>query len=124
VKHLRTQPGVEAPDDAELVAVFETSGVVRGIERVADAVSVAGRGSVVLTMVAAARREWLRQSAVDRTRRAGIALISAATVHLMLVLWQGPLPGWLWLVVPALAVAFGALMVVAPARGLARERHP
>ena len=43
----------------------------------------------------------------------------AVAVHLALTLWQGPIAGWLWLVIPAMAAVFGALFTLAPSRGLA-----
>jgi hypothetical protein len=52
-------------------------------------------------------------------RGGGIALLTAVSVHLALTLWQGPIAGWLWLVIPAMAAGFGALFTLAPSRGLA-----
>lgn len=123
MKQPAAQSKNEAANSAALVAVVESSGFVRGVERVVGVVCEAGRTSAVVALVTGALGAWLRQSLIDRIRLSGVALVSAAVVHLALMLWHGPTPGWLWLVVPALAVGFGGLMMLAPARGLADEAH-
>jgi len=114
----------EPPDDAELAAVVEASAVVRLVARVVNTVRNAANHSAFANRACAVRGAWLRQLPAQRTRETGAALVTAASAHLALVFWQGRPPGWLWLVVPALAIAFGLLMALAPSRGLRDEVRP
>jgi hypothetical protein len=118
VTRLARVTACEAPDEADVVRAVETSSVVAAIERVLDAVSAAARTSVVVRLATARSKAWLGQPLVRRARGAGVALLTAVAVHLALAFWQGPMAGWLWLVIPALAAAFGALLALAPSRGL------
>lgn len=110
-------------DDTELVAIVERSGVARFIERIVTTLRGAARGSALLGTVDAARQSWVSQSVRVRTRYSGIALISASTVHVALMLWQGGPLGWMWLIVPTVVGLLGGLMALAPGRGEVPERH-
>ena len=63
--------------------------------------------------VASAAEQWRALATADRRRTTGLVLIIAAGVHVGLQLAQGTPPSWLWLVVPALAVAHGLLQLAA-----------
>jgi len=51
----------------------------------------------------------------ERWHGIAIVLLVAVTVHVTLMMIQGPRPGWFWLIVPAMAASFG-LFLIAGAR--------
>lgn len=69
--------------------------------------SQAGR---TLTWVAGA---WSGDAWGARFQAIGTLLLMATITHLALTMVQGPRPGWFWLVIPGLAMAFGVLLLVA-----------
>lgn len=112
------------PDEAAVARVIESSATVAAVTRLRAHARTAARTSLIATAWRTAWREWREQSLSDRTRSTGLALLTAAGVHLGLSLWRRPVAGWLWLVVPVLAAAFGALMAVAPARAQSATKRP
>jgi hypothetical protein len=113
----------EATGDAALVAIAESSAVVRLIAFAVRAVCAAGGQSRVVATARSARRAWFAESSIDRTRACGIGLVTAASVYVLVGVWVPPTPGWLWLVVPAMAIAMGLLFALAPSRAAATEDH-
>lgn len=111
----------EAPHEAGVVRVVEASAAVGAVDRALDRFRASAHTSVIVGALAARWAAWRGQPPVDRTRNTGIALLTAAGVHVALSLWQGPVAGWLWLVAPAVAAAFGALMAGAPSRAFSAE---
>jgi hypothetical protein len=67
----------------------------------------AGRAAIVLAGA------WSRESQSSRNRRLGIVFLVAVAVHVTLMLWQGPPPGWFWLLIPALAASVAVLLLLA-----------
>ena len=112
------------PDEAGVAGVIESSATITAVARVLSHLQVAAHTSVIAMAWSAQWTAWREQSPADRTRSTGVAFLAAAGVHLGLSLWRRPVAGWLWLVVPALAAAFGALMVVAPARAQSATKRP
>lgn len=110
-----------APDEARVVRLVEASAAVGAVDRVLGHLRTAARSSVIVGAIATRWDAWRSQPATDRTRGTGIALLTAAGFHLLLSLWQRPVAGWLWLIVPSLVAVIGALMALAPSRGLVRE---
>lgn len=57
--------------------------------------------------------EWHRQHPASRYAALGAAMLIAVATHLVLMVLQGPHPGWYWLLLPAIAAVFGALLLAA-----------
>lgn len=112
-----------APDETDALGVVETSVAVGSLDRALDRFRAAAGASVIVGVLAARWAAWRGQPPVARTRNTGIALLTAAGVHMALSLWQGPVAGWLWLVAPGVAAAFGALMACAPSRAFSGEER-
>jgi len=50
---------------------------------------------------------------IQRYQSLGWMLLIAALTHMALTMAQGPRPGWYWIVIPAMAMAFGGLLLTA-----------
>jgi hypothetical protein len=57
--------------------------------------------------------EWQREDWRDRYGAIAMVLMAAIGVHIALTLWQGPRPGWFWIVVPALTTIFALTLLAA-----------
>jgi len=121
VRQLARLTAAASPDETGVASLVESSAAIGAVDRVLGLVVASARTSVIAGAAAMRWAAWRGQHPVDRTRNTGIALLAAAGVHMALSFWQRPVAGWLWLVAPALAAAFGALMVCAPSRGLSPE---
>ena len=103
---------VDDPDDVA-VSVVETSGTFRLLASTVDWVERAAHGS---TIVAWCRRLDSRRraaGAMAQRRLVGVILLVAALVHVLLASTLGATPGWLWLVVPGVALTTGLLLMAA-----------
>lgn len=98
---------------SRVVALVESSLIGRTARAAAGRISDAFYASRSGRALASAGEQWRALAAVERRRTIGLALIIAAGVHVGLQLVQGAPPSWLWLVVPALAVAHGLLQLIA-----------
>lgn len=56
---------------------------------------------------------WSRDAWGARYQTIGTLLLVATLTHLALTTVQGPRPGWFWLVIPGMAMAFSVLLLVA-----------
>lgn len=91
-----------------MVTIARSSRVFQLIDRAVDGGVAVCDSSIVAGY---ARRAWARGDTQQRRLLIGLGLIVAAAVHVSLVAWQEPPPSWLWLIVPGLAAASGALFL-------------
>lgn len=105
------------PDEAGVAEVLASSATLRGVATAINRLRAASGTSVFVAAAVARVSAWRDQSATERVRSTGIALLAAAATYISLSIWRRPVAGWLWLVIPGLAAAFGALMAAVPARG-------
>jgi hypothetical protein len=96
--------------------LFESSLIGRTARSAVAKASAAYRGSRCGHAVAASVGQWQTLPAAGRRWTVGLALLTAAGVHVGLQLVQGAPPSWLWLIVPGIAAAHGLLQLLA-ARG-------
>lgn len=123
VGRLARLTGPVPPDETGVSGVLESSATVRAISRLLDRMRVAAGTSVLVGAAVAQTAVWRAQSPADRMRSSGIVLLTAAGVYVGLSLWRRPVAGWLWLVAPVLAAAFGVLMAAAPGRALRTDER-
>ena len=99
---------IRPEEQQALLTVVRSSQVFRFIDLVVDRVTRACDTSVVIQSV---RQISSGTASAQKRLAGGIALIVAASVHVGLVVWHEQPPLWLWLIVPALAVAIGLLLL-------------
>ena len=98
------------PSDQEaIVSIVRTSQFFRFVDRWVELMSRASANSVALNGL---RGAWIGIEAAQQRLIIGIGLLVAALVHVGLVWWHEAPPSWLWLILPALATALGALLVM------------
>ncbi|MGH9386157.1 MAG: hypothetical protein ACRD2N_17920 [Vicinamibacterales bacterium] len=96
-------------DEQAVLALAESSVVVGTVDRWVTRICGAWESSAV---VGHATRLWSDVPSEVRLPAIGLALIVAATVHVSLVVWHERPAGWLWVMLPALAVLTGTLSIV------------
>jgi hypothetical protein len=103
-------------DERAVMALVEQSALARGAAGLAETLY----GSLPHSRLASAWSHvalaWRSADRATRLRAAGIALLAAVVVHLAMSALRPPAAGWLWLVLPAIAVA-EALLLIAAASG-------
>lgn len=98
-------------------SAVESSVIARALAVVAARTGHLYRGSRIAGVVERARAYWSALGMFERRRFVGLALTTAAAVHVALRLVQGPPADWLWLIVPGIGAAQGLLLVMASMRG-------
>lgn len=96
-------------EEEAVVAMVRSSVVVRLCDRVIDLGQSAWRTSAVAGPL---RAMWNEIAPSERCLLIGLALMVASTLHIGLVLWHERPIGWLWVIVPALALVWGVLLTV------------
>ena len=104
-----------ATDDPRVVDALEQSVLIRACSTVLDTMWHAAEASRVAEMANQAIGWWTSHRLSERRTSIGIAAMTGAAVHVALVAAQQPPPGWLWLVLPALAATTGAMLALWPA---------
>lgn len=110
----RPEPGCSPP---AALAILESSFVVRLGGRVITAISQASGQSALLAPARTARAAWQAQPVAIKQRALGIALIAAAATYGALATWKQDPPGWVWMIVPGLAMAIGLVLIAASPGG-------
>lgn len=93
--------------------ILESSIVVGAADR---ALSAADRGvahSTAARWLRHARERWRQLPSGLQQRAVGVALLTAAVVHVALALWRHTPPGWLWVVIPGVSAAVGVVLLMA-----------
>jgi hypothetical protein len=67
--------------------------------------------SVTGQAASAIGEQWLRESWVERHRVIGVVLLVAALTHVALTMLQGPRPGWFWMLIPGMVMAFAVVLL-------------
>ena len=98
-------------NDDRLWAELSTSVVGRSVSGLASAVERAAPQSVGVRWCVAAMCSWRELPLGTRYRSIGVAVIAAVAVHVALVTPRDPVGAW-WLILPGLAGAFGAMLIV------------
>jgi hypothetical protein len=98
---------------SEVLALVESSLIGRTATAVVAQISRAYRASRTGRAITSAAASWRAMPSADRRWTIGLALMTAAGVHVGLQLINGAPPSWLWLIVPAVAVAHGLLQILA-----------
>jgi hypothetical protein len=97
-------------DDRRVVRALGGSVLLRPIDNAITRVWQSAEHSRVALLVNQGRGQWQRLSSDDRHVRIAAILWSAAAAHVTLVLWHEIPAGWLWLVLPGLAVSLGVVL--------------
>ena len=113
-----TEP--DSVTDPACSAVLATSATIVRSEHLVRGLELVAEGSRSTAVLAALLGKWQALHWAERRRMSGTTVLVAAMVHLLLVLWAGTTPGWLWLAVPGVTLAVGLLLIVAsfPSREL------
>lgn len=110
MKQSRPQPECSSP---AALAILESSFVIRLAGRAITAISQASGQSAFLAPVRTARAAWQVQSVTIKQRALGIVLLTAAATYSGLAIWKQDPPGWIWMIVPVLAMTIGGLLIAA-----------
>lgn len=109
-----TAPDARSPSSSDGAAqVIGASTAVRFVESILSVIRRAAFTSAAGAQFRRAARAWTAEPLTQRRLALGLMLIVGVIVHLAMSLWQGPPPGWLWLVPPGLAAAIAVLFVAA-----------
>jgi hypothetical protein len=100
-------------DDANVHELLQSSAVFNFATRSMLRVRHAVDGSAARAVSSALVARWQARPLTARRFDLGVTLLVAVAVHLALQMWQGPDPGWLWLIVPTTAAVIGALFIAA-----------
>jgi glycosyltransferase involved in cell wall biosynthesis len=111
-------------DEAAVMDVVEGSAVTRTARRVVDVVAESARFSRASALWQRAAGQWSRGSLRQRRIALGLGAMTAATTHVALAVVVSPPVGWLWVVIPSVALAVGLLLIAsAPPRGTGARAH-
>lgn len=102
----------DALDDDAVMGVLESSAVFQWCRRVADALSRAAKSSAALALGRSIFDHWTETHRESRRMALGTVLVTASVVYASFTEWQAATPGWLWTIVPGLAGAIGALLII------------
>jgi len=99
-------------EDRSAVTVMTSSRIFRFGDRLLDRLWEAGRSSRFMQL-AASIVETIQGSPRDLVLLgSGVLILTAVTVHLLLMLALGPTDSWWWLVIPGIAAAGGAVVLL------------
>jgi hypothetical protein len=97
-------------DDVAL-GIVESSRAFSLVASILRGVETAARGSVFYQRVRHASARWAHMTRSDRHRATGSMLLLASTLHVVLSTTFAANPGWLWLVVPVIAMSIGVVFI-------------
>lgn len=104
---------IGSPDHRRAIALIGESVIVRWPARMMDRLAAASRNSFVEQQTRSIVTIWRNVDPGVRLRNAGVVLVTAAIVHVLVMALQRVPPGWTWLVIPGIAVAQGIVLIVA-----------
>ena len=112
------QPEVIAPRPryANVIAIVERSALARGGRRVIEFVERASRASRAGTATRQFATVWQGLAPAAHLHAIGTMLIAAVAVHLAVTATRQVPPGWMWLVIPGIAMAQGVVLLIAGRR--------
>ncbi len=97
--------------------------ILGALDRFVSVVTKSAGGSHALSAARQARAWWRALGERHRRVVGGIVLIMAGAVHVALRQWQQAPEGWLWLVVPGVAVSVGAVLLASASPDRAHKAH-
>jgi hypothetical protein len=107
------------PDDQEaILTVARSSMTFRFIDRLVERIGRACETSIIVNLIGGT---WAGMTTAQQRLLIGVGLIVASLVNVGLVGWHEAPPSWLWLVLPALAIALGILFLMFASTD--REEH-
>lgn len=102
--------------DPQMSAVLNGSAVFAMVDRGVRRLRRAAQTSEANAIAQRTFGRWHGLAWTQQRLMLGMTLLIAVGVHLGLRIWQEPDPGWLWLILPAIAAAIGALLVAGSRR--------
>lgn len=93
--------------------VIGRSAIARGVSSIGRRLEAAGSRSRAIQAVTTIGGAWRAMATGERCRATGVTLMTASAVHLVLTVLNHVPAGWMWLIVPAVAFAQGALLIAA-----------
>ena len=113
-RRVATLTSPQPVDEPRVVAQFESSAVFGFAGRAVDTFARAYESSSLVAWMDGAIREWWTARPWQWRRFAGgVVLVVAAVTYLSLYLLQRQPVGWLWLLLPGLALLVGGLSIAA-----------
>lgn len=100
-------------DDRAALTVVEQSRVFHWLWHATTPIVAAYESSLLASWFRSATLYWHESRWSDRFRALGVAVATAAAVHLLLNLTLGDPHGWMWLLIPATAMAIASLLLIA-----------
>ena len=100
---------------------LKASRIVIAIDRLTVMLEHSWLGSMTGQSLSELARSFAAESRRDQWSAIASVVLTAVVVHIVLTMANGPRPGWFWMVIPALAALFAALVLVA-ARGLQSDQ--
>ena len=114
----RLAAALTAPPLDPADSYLHTSAIVRAVDRMTVSLQRSWQSSATGQTLAHAANAFAGEPRRDRWSAVGLIVLTAVAVHVFLMIVNAPRPGWFWIVIPALAALFGALVLAA-----ARDRR-
>ena len=95
---------------------LQRSAVFSAIDRVVAGLYHAGQSSQILGRMRLLALSWDSAAPPRRRMAGGVILLSAAAVHLGLMALNATPPGWLWMILPGIAIAIGVTLLMSGQR--------
>lgn len=93
------------------LAILESSLLIRAAGGALTAIRRAAEDATLLAPARNVTVTWRELAVPARQYACGVTLIVAAATYTGLALWKQDPPGWVWMVVPALAAVIGGVLV-------------
>jgi hypothetical protein len=106
----RVAAALERPPLDPADRYLKTSAVVMAVDRMTRRLSDWWLPSKAGQALSAMQR-FAGEPSAARYQRIAFVLLTAAVVHVAVTLINGPRPGWFWMVIPAMATMFAALLL-------------
>ena len=94
------------------IDVVGSSAIARFLSRGAHLLRVAADSSLAWRFTRSMADAWSNADWRWRHRSAGVVLVVAVLVHIVLLWLQGLPPGWLWSIVPVIVAAIGIVLML------------
>lgn len=108
VAALLARPSLDAAD-----RYVQRSGIVTAIDRAMLRASAWWSSSETRRWMIDTRESFAYAPVAERYRAIGVMLLTAAIVHVVFTVAQGPRPGLFWMIIPGMAAAFALLVLIA-----------
>jgi hypothetical protein len=108
---MNQRPTSSEPASSGALAILESSVLIRVAGSVLGAIRRGSKDAALLAPARAVVATWQELSVPARQYACGVALIAAGATFTGLALWKQDPPGWVWTVVPALAIVIGGVLV-------------